>query len=150
MRADSSVQKGLNQTGQRFIEPVELRAGDFVRRFAQNAPLAGRVRLHPVTGQPVRLVGGEARIGFYQAAGDGFAAGVGFQGDVAALQAFELVHPLCVAAWRLRRLAGGQAKAFEIDQSADARWPKPRQSGAIKVRPAIKASEKASTTNWSS
>ncbi|MCY1545580.1 hypothetical protein D9M68_815300 [compost metagenome] len=73
--------------------------------------------------QPVGLALRQPRVGFHQAPGHAVRRVVALEVHLAAVQGLDLVHPLGVALGRLGRARGGQAKAFKVDQPADALRP---------------------------
>ena len=87
-------------------------------------PLALRVGCRPMSRQPQRLVGGDAPIGLHQALGHRFHAFIRLERQIAALVVAQLVHPACQALRCLRGDRGGQTKALQIDQTANALGPR--------------------------
>ena len=110
--------------GQRFFQAEQLCVGDLVGSIAQDVPLPLGIGLGPVRGQPVGLVLREAGVGLHQAPGHAVHAVIGLERHFTALQRLELVHPLGRARRGLGGFVVGHAKAFQIDQAANAPGPR--------------------------
>ena len=109
--------------GQRLVHAKQLGAGHLVGRVAQDFPPALGIGPRPVLRQPIRLVLREAGVGLHQAAGHTAGIVVGVQGFFALVQLLDLIDPLGIARGRLRRPCGRHAKAFQVDQAANALGP---------------------------
>ncbi len=70
--------------------------------------------------QPVGLVLSQAVVGFHQTCGHTLGIGIGFERVVARALRLEFIEPLGHAGWGLGRCSGGHAKAFEVDEAANA------------------------------
>ena len=104
--------RDLGPAGGDFFDAVQNRTGNLVRRIAKDVPLPFCVLRSPMSGQEIRAFVGHARVILLQARGDIGLSRIGPH----RWWRTQLIQPLCIAARRVRRFGGGQAKAFEIDQ----------------------------------